>query len=79
MLSSQKKKLLDELIASASKEELAWINGYMSGILLGGEIPQATALKYYHLWNGDRAFKKTGFGFCNESKKDWHQCKIGEP
>jgi hypothetical protein len=45
MLSSQKKKLLDELIASASKEELAWINGYMSGILLGGEIPQATAVK----------------------------------
>jgi sulfite reductase (NADPH) flavoprotein alpha-component len=45
MLSSQKKKLLDELIASASKEELAWINGYMSGILLGGEIPQAITLK----------------------------------
>jgi sulfite reductase (NADPH) flavoprotein alpha-component len=45
MLSSQKKKLLDELIASASKEELAWINGYMSGILLGGEIPQAISLK----------------------------------
>ena len=45
MLSSQKKKLLDELIASASKEELAWINGYVSGILLGGEIPQAISLK----------------------------------
>ena len=45
MLSSQKKKLLDELIASASKEELAWINGYMSGILVGGEVPQATTLK----------------------------------
>ena len=45
MLSSQKKKLLDELIASASKEELAWINGYMSGILVGGELPQAITLK----------------------------------
>jgi sulfite reductase (NADPH) flavoprotein alpha-component len=45
MLSSQKKKLLDELIASASKEELACINVYMSGILLGGEIPQAISLK----------------------------------
>src|SRR5688572_405357 len=45
MLSSQKKKLLDELIASASKEELAWISGYMSGILLGGEVPQAITLK----------------------------------
>ena len=45
MLSSQKKKLLDELIASASKEELAWINGYMSGILLGGEIPKVLSLK----------------------------------
>ena len=45
MLSSQKKKLLDELIANASKEELAWINGYMSGILVGGEVPQATTLK----------------------------------
>lgn len=45
MLSSQKKKLLDELIANASKEELAWINGYMSGILVGGGEPQATSLK----------------------------------
>jgi sulfite reductase (NADPH) flavoprotein alpha-component len=45
MLSSQKKKLLDELIASASKEELAWINGYMSGILVGGEVPQVATLK----------------------------------
>jgi sulfite reductase (NADPH) flavoprotein alpha-component len=46
MLSSQKKKLLDELIANASKEELVWINGYMSGILVGGgEVPQAVVLK----------------------------------
>ena len=45
MLSSQKKKLLDELIASASKEELAWINGYMSGILVGGDVSQAVTLK----------------------------------
>lgn len=45
MLSSQKKKLLDELIAGASKEELAWINGYMSGILVGGEVPQLATLK----------------------------------
>lgn len=41
MLSSQKKTLLDELIANANKEELAWMNGYLSGILLGSAIPAA--------------------------------------
>lgn len=46
MLSSQRKKILDELIAGANKEELAWINGYLSGILVGGEAPQVmTVLK----------------------------------
>ena len=46
MLSSQRKKILDELIAGANKEELAWINGYLSGILVGGEVPQVmTVLK----------------------------------
>lgn len=41
MLSSQKKTLLDELIANANKEELAWMNGYLSGILSGSAIPTA--------------------------------------
>ena len=44
MLSSQRKKILDDLIAGANKEELAWINGYLSGILVGGELPQAAAV-----------------------------------
>ena len=44
MLSSDKKRLLDELLAASNKEELAWINGYLSGILLGGEMPQATTM-----------------------------------
>ena len=42
MLSADRKRLLDELLSGANKEELAWINGYLSGILLGGEVPQAT-------------------------------------
>jgi sulfite reductase (NADPH) flavoprotein alpha-component len=41
MLSADRKRLLDELLSGANKEELAWINGYLSGILLGGEVPQA--------------------------------------
>src|SRR5215218_10297488 len=46
MLSSEKKNLLDQLLAASNKEELAWINGYLSGILLGGQAAQAApALK----------------------------------
>ncbi|MEI9934925.1 MAG: flavodoxin domain-containing protein [Ferruginibacter sp.] len=33
MLPEQKLKILQELISSANKEELIWINGYLSGVL----------------------------------------------
>ncbi|MFL5741216.1 MAG: sulfite reductase flavoprotein subunit alpha [Flavisolibacter sp.] len=33
MLSPSKLKLIEDLIASSSREELAWMNGYISGIL----------------------------------------------
>ena len=35
MLKKEIKKLLDQIITSASREELIWINGYFSGILSG--------------------------------------------
>ncbi|MEI6949327.1 flavodoxin domain-containing protein [Paraflavisolibacter sp. H34] len=44
MLASTKLKILEELIAGASKEELAWMGGYISGMLSGGAgVPLAAA------------------------------------
>src|SRR5215203_820999 len=42
MLSSPKMKLVEELIATWSKEELIWLNGYLSG-LNAGTAPQQEA------------------------------------
>jgi sulfite reductase (NADPH) flavoprotein alpha-component len=39
MLGSSKLKVILDLIASSSREELIWINGYLSGILSNGEQP----------------------------------------
>ncbi|MBD0350453.1 MAG: flavodoxin domain-containing protein [Flavisolibacter sp.] len=36
MLASAKKKILDELIATSTKEELIWLNGYLSGFVASG-------------------------------------------
>jgi sulfite reductase (NADPH) flavoprotein alpha-component len=33
MLEPGKKKIIEELVATSSKEELIWINGYLTGIL----------------------------------------------
>ncbi len=43
MLASSKLKILEDLIAGASKEELAWMSGYFSGIASqNGEVKPAT-------------------------------------
>ena len=39
MLPASKLKILQDLIASSTKEELIWINGYLSGILSVGSEP----------------------------------------
>ena len=39
MLPASKLKLIQDLIASSTKEELVWINGYLSGILSAGTEP----------------------------------------
>lgn len=44
MLASQKLKLLEDLIAQTNKEELAWISGYISGIVSGGGLQPAAAV-----------------------------------
>ena len=41
MLPASKLKIIQDLIASSSKEELVWINGYISGVLSAG-ADQAT-------------------------------------
>ncbi len=33
MLEPGKKKIIEELVATSSKEELIWINGYLAGLL----------------------------------------------
>lgn len=44
MLSSSKLKLVEELVAALTKEELIWLNGYLSGLNTGGVLqPQQEA------------------------------------
>lgn len=45
MLSEEKKKLLQQLMHNASKEEIIWINGYLQGYIesTGGVLPQVSA------------------------------------
>jgi sulfite reductase (NADPH) flavoprotein alpha-component len=42
MLSSPKMKFVEELVATFTKEELIWLNGYLSGLNAGG-MPQQVA------------------------------------
>ena len=35
MLSTEKLKIIESLVAGASQEELIWMNGYFSGLLAG--------------------------------------------
>ncbi|MEO7530861.1 MAG: flavodoxin domain-containing protein, partial [Sediminibacterium sp.] len=39
MLDGHKQKLLDELMSGSTKDELVWINGYVSAIISGKETP----------------------------------------
>ncbi|PZR21251.1 MAG: sulfite reductase [Citrobacter freundii] len=41
MLSESKLKSLLDLVQSSSREELVWMNGYLSGIVSGGEVTAA--------------------------------------
>jgi sulfite reductase (NADPH) flavoprotein alpha-component len=40
MLTETKWKILLDLINSSSKEELIWINGYLSGLVAQGNLKQ---------------------------------------
>ena len=44
MLAGPKQKILADLVAGASKEELIWINGFISGIINGQDLPQQNAV-----------------------------------
>jgi len=41
MLAASKLKIIQDLIASSTNEELIWINGYLSGVLSGSSEPAA--------------------------------------
>src|SRR5688572_21902023 len=43
MLSQFKLKIVQELISSSTKEELIWLNGYLSGLLSNGMLSEAPA------------------------------------
>ena len=69
MLASPKMKMVEELVAGSSKEELIWLNGYFSGLL--ATAPNATtaqpvcecsAKNYIGLWQRNRQCQKAGNG-----------------
>jgi sulfite reductase (NADPH) flavoprotein alpha-component len=43
MLSPDKKKIIEELAASSSKEELIWMSGYFAGVVSNGSVSEAAA------------------------------------
>src|SRR4051812_3544731 len=42
MLAPQKLKLLEELLAGTTREEMVWLNGYVSGLLSGQQKEKLT-------------------------------------
>jgi sulfite reductase (NADPH) flavoprotein alpha-component len=44
MLQSPKKKVLDELLAASTREELFWLHGYLEGLLREGGVQQETVV-----------------------------------
>ena len=85
MLASQKLKILEDLIAQTNKEELAWISGYISGIISGGgETQPAVAVASkpavnkitiaYGTETGNS--KKLASDFANKAKKSGINAKL---
>ncbi|MEJ7671672.1 MAG: hypothetical protein WKF59_02940 [Chitinophagaceae bacterium] len=74
-----------DLISSSTSEELAWMNGYLNGIVskqLPREEPVVkSALNKITIAYGTETgnSKKTRYRICCKSKKIWHACKGAKP
>lgn len=66
MLAGHKLKALQELIANSSKEEIAWINGYLSG-LVANHVPHANGHTNGHTNGSSTETKKVSLVYGTET------------
>jgi sulfite reductase (NADPH) flavoprotein alpha-component len=83
MLAPSKLKLLQDLVDSASREELVWVNGYLSGLLAKEEssqeaaAPAATAKKVTIVYGTETGnTKKLATDFAARAKKNGIAAKV---
>ena len=81
MLSETKLKIIQDLVSGASKEELAWMNGYFSGLLAGTanqEVPQKTTAGRITIAYGTETgnAKRLATDFASKAKKSGIQAKL---
>lgn len=80
MLSEPKLKLFLDLINSSSKDELIWINGYLTGIIgqSGGTVSEKTSANKITILYGTETgnSKKLATDFAVKAKKNGIQVKI---
>ncbi len=84
MLSPDKKKIIEELAASSSKEELIWMSGYFAGVVSNGSVSEAAApvakpsvgkiTIAYGTETGNS--KKLASDFANQAKKKGINAKV---
>lgn len=68
MLAGHKLKVLQDLIATSSKEELVWINGYLNGLVANGHSNgHATAIINGNGHTADTSVKKVSLAYGTET------------
>ncbi|MEQ1587739.1 MAG: flavodoxin domain-containing protein [Cyclobacteriaceae bacterium] len=84
MLVESRLQQLHEFVSTFSKEELVWINGYLSGLLQNGHAPQrqldpvGVAVKRITILYGTETgnAKKLGYSFASSAKKKGISTKL---
>lgn len=82
MITAPKLKLVQELVSGSTKEELIWINGYLSGLMSNtddtGSSPAATAVERLTLVYGSETgnSKKLALGFAARAKQKGLRIKL---
>ncbi|HUR10827.1 MAG TPA: flavodoxin domain-containing protein [Flavitalea sp.] len=81
MLSGSKLKMIEDLVAGSTKEELVWINGYLSGVIAGHEKEQvltATTGQKITIAYGTETgnSKKLALNFATSAKKNGIHAKL---
>ena len=82
MITAPKLKLVQELISGSTKEELIWINGYLSGLMSNtdgvGSSPSATAVDRLTLVYGSETgnSKKLALGFAARARQKGLRIKL---